>query len=76
MILKNEFLVAFLPECRRCLIYYFKKAYGYTLAQISNPSIPSPFNSEENITFADGSEVGQSVPFWPLIQPERKVDFM
>ncbi|KAJ6017130.1 hypothetical protein N7451_000509 [Penicillium sp. IBT 35674x] len=55
---------------------YFKEAYGYTLAQISNPSIPNPFNSEENITFADGSETGQSVPFWPLIQPERKVDFI
>lgn len=55
---------------------YFKKSYGYTLAQISNPSIPNPFNREENITLADGSEVGQSVPFWPLIQPERKVDFM
>ncbi|KAJ5564304.1 hypothetical protein N7513_000546 [Penicillium frequentans] len=55
---------------------YFKEAYGYTLAQISNPSIPNPFSSDENITFADGSEVGQSVPFWPLIQPERKVDFI
>ncbi|KAJ5655906.1 hypothetical protein N7507_007856 [Penicillium longicatenatum] len=55
---------------------YFNETYGYTIAQISNPSIPNPFNSEENITFADGSEAGQSVPFLPLIQPERKVDFI
>ncbi|KAJ6013739.1 hypothetical protein N7540_008330 [Penicillium herquei] len=54
----------------------FAEFFGLTLAQIANPSIPNPFTSEDTITFADTSEAGQSVPFWPLIQPERDVDFI
>jgi lysophospholipase len=54
----------------------FAEAWNLTVAQISNPSIPNPFGGKDNITFADGSEAGQSIPFLPLIQPERRVDFM
>ncbi len=55
----------------------FTKYFNLTLAQIVNPSIPNSFNGgKENITFADSSEAGQSDPFTPLIQPERRVDFM
>lgn len=55
----------------------FAKYFNLTLAEIANPSIPNPFDGgKENITFADSSEAGQSDPFTPLIQPERRVDFM
>lgn len=55
----------------------FSEEWSYTVSEISNPSIPNPFgDSEENLTLADGSEAGQAIPFLPLIQPERKVDFI
>lgn len=54
----------------------FEKLFGYTLDQIALPSIPNPFDGEENITLADNSEAGQAIPFNPLIQRDRKVDFM
>lgn len=54
----------------------FQEAFGYNLSQIVNPSIPNPFGGAENLTFVDNYETGQAVPFWPLIQPERKVDLM
>ncbi|PWY77487.1 lysophospholipase [Aspergillus heteromorphus CBS 117.55] len=54
----------------------FSEYFNYTVSQIANPSIPNAFNPAENITFADGSEAGQSIAFLPLIQPERKLDFI
>lgn len=54
----------------------FNQTFNLSLSQIANPSVPNPFGGEENITLADGSEAGQSVPFWSLIQPERKLDLM
>lgn len=26
--------------------------------------------------YVDGSETGQTVPLWPVIQPQRKADFI
>jgi len=54
----------------------FNQTFNLSLSQIANPSVPNPFGGADNITLADGSEAGQSVPFWPLIQPERKLDLM
>ncbi|PYI03128.1 lysophospholipase [Aspergillus sclerotiicarbonarius CBS 121057] len=54
----------------------FSEFFNYTVSQISNPSIPNAFNPDENLTLADGSEAGQSIPFLPLIQPDRKLDFI
>lgn len=54
----------------------FNETFDLSLAQIANPSVPVAFNTEQNVTLADGSEVLQSVPFWSLIQPERQVDFI
>lgn len=54
----------------------FQEAFGYNVSQIVNPSIPNPFGGAENITLVDDYEVGQAIPFWPLIQPERNVDLM
>lgn len=51
----------------------FNQTFNLSLAQIVNPSLPAAF-SDENITLADGSEAQQSIPFWSLIQPERKLD--
>lgn len=50
--------------------------FGYNLSQIVNPSVPNPFGGTENITMVDDYEIGQAVPFWGLIQPERDVDVM
>ncbi|OJJ42657.1 hypothetical protein ASPZODRAFT_124987 [Penicilliopsis zonata CBS 506.65] len=54
----------------------FSELWNYTVAEISNPSIPNPFGSQENLTLADGSEAGQAIPLLPLIQPARKVDLI
>lgn len=53
----------------------FEKAFGYNGKQIASPSVPDPFASG-NISFVDGSEAKQSIPFIPLIQPDRRVDLM
>lgn len=54
----------------------FNQTFNLSLSQIANPSVPNPFGGPDNITLVDGSEAGQSVPFWSLIQPERKLDLM
>lgn len=54
----------------------FSQTFNLSLSQIANPSVPNPFGGHDNITLADGSEAGQSVPFWSLIQPARKLDLM
>lgn len=57
----------------------FSQYFNLSVAAISNPSIPNPFGSiagTDNITMADGTEGGQCLPVWSLIQPSRKVDFM
>lgn len=54
----------------------FNQTFNLSLSQIADPSVPNPFGGPENITLADGSEAGQSIPFWSLIQPERKLDLM
>ncbi|KAG9793246.1 Lysophospholipase 1 [Exophiala dermatitidis] len=48
------------------------------------PSVPNPFagmqgsNGPEpsSLQLADGSEAGQSIPYWGLIQPSRQSDFI
>lgn len=48
------------------------------------PSVPNPFagmqesNGPEpsSLQLADGSEAGQSIPYYGLIQPSRQSDFM
>lgn len=54
----------------------FNQTFNLSIPQIANPSIPNPFGGKENITLSDNSAAGQAVPFWTLIQPERKVDLM
>ncbi|KAK5047684.1 hypothetical protein LTR84_006349 [Exophiala bonariae] len=54
----------------------FNQTFNLSLSQIANPSVPNPFGGDENITLADGSEAGQSIPFWSLIQRERKLDLI
>lgn len=66
----------FLPEFFAEVNGVFNNTVNYSVPEIANPSTPNPFGGSENITFADNAEVGQGIPFWPLIQPERKLDFM
>jgi lysophospholipase len=54
----------------------FNQTFNLSLSQIADPSVPNPFGGPDNITLTDGSEAGQSIPFWSLIQPERKLDLM
>ncbi|EXJ89618.1 hypothetical protein A1O3_02685 [Capronia epimyces CBS 606.96] len=62
----------------------YEEYFNLSTTQSMYPSVPNPFaglpGSEgpepESLLLADGSESGQSIPFWPLIQPARKADFI
>lgn len=63
----------------------FKQYFNLTESETALATIPNPYAGlpgmngaiEPNaLTLVDGSESGQSIPYWPLIQPARNVDFM
>ncbi|KIV80847.1 hypothetical protein PV11_08323 [Exophiala sideris] len=63
----------------------FQQYFNLTETEAASPTIPNPYSGmpgmsggvePAGLTLADGSEAGQSIPFWPLIQPDRNVDFI
>ena len=59
------------------------EAFGQNLNDSLYAPYPNPFlnynsqmNGEEELLLVDGSETGQTIPLWPVIQPERGVDFI
>ncbi|PWY84769.1 lysophospholipase [Aspergillus heteromorphus CBS 117.55] len=64
----------------------FEEAVGLNLTQIASSSYPNPFanlslssgnaHSSASLSMVDGSETGQTIPFWGQIQPARNVDFI
>ncbi|KAJ9641659.1 hypothetical protein H2204_002721 [Knufia peltigerae] len=62
----------------------FQEYFNLTKQQTVSPIIPNPFAGmpgtkgpePATLSLADGSEMGQSIPFWPMIQPARNVDFI
>lgn len=66
------------------LLDAFQQYFNLTKQQSVSPIIPNPYagmpgtNGPEpaTLSLADGSEGGQAVPFWPMLQPARNVDFM
>jgi len=60
------------------LIDAFQAAFGLNLTQVAYATFPNPFPSIKSTTLklADGSEAGQSIPIWPLIQPARNPSFI
>ena len=59
----------------------FNKVFNLTLDEAMYPSVPNPYAGThpaetDALQLTDGSETGQSIPYWPLIQPARKSDFM
>ncbi|KAK5270578.1 hypothetical protein LTR99_005020 [Exophiala xenobiotica] len=62
----------------------YQQYFNLTKVQAVSPSVPNPFagmpgaNGPEpaTLTLADGSEGGQAIPFWPMLQPARNLDFI
>jgi lysophospholipase len=65
------------------LINFFEGAFNLSLNDSLYAVYPNPFrgmnnslSTDENLEMVDGSESGQTIPLWPLIQPGRAVDFI
>jgi lysophospholipase len=65
------------------LIDFFESAFNLSLNDSLYGVYPNPFQgfnnslvNETNLELVDGSESGQTIPFWPLLQPAREVDFI
>ncbi len=69
------------------LIEAYQQYFNLSATESLYTTIPNPFAGMSSgtagdvvepasIQLADGSESGQSIPYWPLIQPARKADFM
>ncbi|PYH90002.1 lysophospholipase [Aspergillus ellipticus CBS 707.79] len=64
----------------------FNSSFGLNLTEISYSVFPNPFanlslssgiaHDSETLNMVDGSETGQTIPFWGQIQPARSVDFI
>ncbi|KAJ9607997.1 hypothetical protein H2200_008076 [Cladophialophora chaetospira] len=59
----------------------FEEIFNLTLDEAMYPSVPNPFAGtnpaeSEALQLTDGSETGQSIAYWGLIQPARKSDFI
>lgn len=46
----------------------------YQLGPTSGDAKTYPDRDEDKLYLADGGWAGEVVPFWPLLQPDRKVD--
>ena len=60
------------------LIDAFQEFFGLNFSQAAYAKFPNPFPSigSKDLTFSDGSEGGQSIPLWPLIQTARESSFI
>jgi lysophospholipase len=65
------------------LITFFESTFNLSLNDSLYAVYPNPFQgfnnsmiNEETLEIVDGSESGQTIPLWPVIQPERNVDFI
>jgi lysophospholipase len=69
------------------LLLAFEQYFNLSLSEAMYATVPNPFagipytgtvkgSEPESLVLADGSEDGQAIPFWPLIQSARKSDFM
>lgn len=59
----------------------FNSTFGLSLRDISNAIYPNPWNglpgqSSPYLKLVDGSEGGQTLPFWGQIQPARGLEFI
>ena len=64
----------------------FAEVFGLNVTSITYAVWPNPFlglsssssliKESEDLRVVDGSESGQSIPLWGLIQPDRDVDFI
>ncbi|OJJ42302.1 hypothetical protein ASPZODRAFT_125778 [Penicilliopsis zonata CBS 506.65] len=68
------------------IIEGFEEVFGLNLTQSAYAVYPNPFanlslssgvaHTAPELTLVDGSETGQTIPFWGQIQPARNVDFI
>jgi lysophospholipase len=65
------------------LIDGFEQAFNLTENEVLYGVYPNPFQgynnsmiNETTLSIVDGSESGQTIPLWPIIQPAREVDFI
>ncbi|KAI9833172.1 MAG: hypothetical protein M1819_003795 [Sarea resinae] len=65
------------------LVEQIASNFNQTVEESLWATYPNPFldyskamSGVEDLTLVDGSESGQTIPFWPLLQPARKVDFI
>jgi lysophospholipase len=65
------------------LIPFFESTFNLSLNDSLYGVYPNPFQGYNNslvdvetLELVDGSESGQTIPFWPLLQPSREVDFI
>lgn len=42
----------------------------------SNSTLPNLTQNQSSLSLADGGLDNQNIPFWPLLQPARKIDFI
>ena len=65
------------------LIDAFEQAFNLSQNDVLYGVYPNPFQgynnsmvNETTLSLVDGSESGQTIPLWPIIQPAREVDFI
>jgi lysophospholipase len=65
------------------LVSFFESTFNLSLNDSLYAVYPNPFQGynnslvdEDTLEIVDGSESGQTIPFWPVLQPERNVDFI
>ena len=72
------------PEASLDSLYAgFQEEFNLTRPEVSYAVWPNPFNgipgtgeTTKSLRLVDGSENGQQIPLWSLIQPERDLDFI